>query len=109
MSILSTWGGRSRFAHDGSVATGTRITYGNGRKAVVTADQYAALRQHFLNCEVPIGTSRKTLKTKPPEGSLGVWLYANVNKAAIASYVGPILVHEYYAKRIGKHGIRIIR
>ncbi|MBW6521839.1 MAG: hypothetical protein K0A99_12665 [Desulfoarculaceae bacterium] len=109
MPTLETWGGVSQFSYDGSVETGTKITYGNRRKAVVTAHQYAALRQHFLNREVPIGTTRKTLETEPPEGSLGAWLHANVNKAAIASYVGPILVHEDYAERVGEHGIRITR
>ena len=101
---LRTWGGRSQFLYTGSVETSTGITYGEGRQARVEAHQYVALRRHFLNREVPIGTS----KTDPPANSLGAWLQANVTRTAIASYVGPILVLEGYAERIGKHDIRII-
>jgi len=69
----------------------------------VTAEAYISLRHHFIGRIVNIGTSR----TEPPEGSLGKWLKANVTQAAIACYVGPILVVEEYAKRVGKHEICI--
>jgi hypothetical protein len=48
-----TWGGRSTFNHVGSVETGTQITYGQGHTIEVSAQQYSALRQNFLNRVVP--------------------------------------------------------
>lgn len=69
----------------------------------VSAEQYDALRKHFMNLIVSVGTSR----TAPPVDSLGAWLQSTVTKSAIASYVAPILVLEGYAKRVGKHEIHI--
>lgn len=105
MPSLATWGRRSRFRYEGSVDTGTDITYGQGWKVRVETDQYAALRRHFANRVVPAGTS----KTDPPPGSLGAWLQENVTRTAIASYVAPILVEEGYAERVGEHDIRVSR
>ena len=105
MPILSTWGRRSRFSYEGSVETGTDITYGQGHSVRVEARKYVALRRHFVNRVVPAGTSR----TDPPPGSLGAWLQANVTPTAVASYVAPILVEESYAERIGEHDIRVTR
>jgi len=99
-----TWGGRSNFDYSGSVETGTVITYGHGYKARVDAQDYVALRKHFLGRTVPVGTSR----TDPPADSLGAWLQANVTITAIAPYVAPILLMEGYAVRVGKHDISII-
>ena len=100
-----TWAGRSHFDYTGSVEIGTDIVYGQGWKVRVDAQQYNALRHHFLNRITPVGTSR----TDPPEDSLGTWLQANVTRTAIASYVASILVLEGYAERVGIHDIRIIR
>ena len=52
-----------------------------------------------------MGTSR----TEPPEDSIGAWLLMNVTPVAIASYVGPILVLEGYARRVGKHDVCVTR
>lgn len=95
--VIPTWGRRSSFSYAGSVATGTRITFGRGFVINVTAAQYRRLLSHFNGRRVPCGTSR----TEPPRGSLGRWLMENVTKTAIASYVGRILVHEGYARKIG--------
>jgi hypothetical protein len=100
-----TWAGRSRFEYTGFVETGTVIKFGNGRIIAVSASKYAALRRHFKNRTIPIGTSR----TNPPVGSLGAWLQENVTPVAIASYVGPILILEGYARKKGPHEIRIIK
>jgi len=100
-----TWGGRSTFNYVGSVETGTQITYGQGHTIEVSAQQYSALRQNFLNRVVPAGTPR----TNAPGKSLGAWLQANVTLTAIASYVAPILILEEYAERVGDHDIRIFR
>lgn len=100
-----TWGGRSTFDYVGSVETGTRIKYGQGHTIEVSAQQYAALRQYFLNRVVSAGTPR----TEAPGESLGAWLQANVTRTAIASYVTPILILEEYAERVGDHDIRITR
>lgn len=103
--MIKTWGERSSFEYSGSVETGTEIVFGKGWKARVSAKDYIALRHHFIGRIVNIGTSR----TAPPEGSLGEWLQVNVKRGAIACYVGPILIIEGFAKRIGKHDICIIR
>ena len=93
MPTLKTWAGRSEFKYEGSVDMGTTITFGNGNRAKITADQYNALLNHFRGRTVDIGTSR----TAPPRDSVGKWLQENVTKVATASYVGPILIHEGYA------------
>lgn len=64
---------------------------------MVTAEQYTRLLHHFRGRTVSIGTSRDN----PPIGSVGRWLQGNVTRTAIASYVGPILVAEGYAEKIG--------
>jgi len=108
MRTLRTWGGRTHFRYEGSVGTGTDIYYGQGRngqgwKVRVEVHQYEALRQHFLGQVVSAGTSQQS----PPAGSLGAWLQEIVTRVGIASYVAPILVHEGYANREGRHEIRI--
>jgi hypothetical protein len=100
-----TWSGKSNFDYIGSVENGTDISYGKRYKVRVSTQHYAALRKHFINKVVPVGTSR----TDAPRGSLGWWLQANVSRTAIASYVAPILVLEGYAKPEGKHNIRITK
>lgn len=101
---MNTWGMRSNFDYQGTVLTGTTITYGRNRTIHVSAEQYAALRKTFLNRTVPIGTSR----TSAHADSLGAWLQANITPASIASYVGPILL-EGYAERVGNSHVRIVR
>lgn len=105
MPTLRTWGGRSQFRYEGSVETGTDITYGQDRNVRVEAHEYVALRIRFRNRVVPAGTSH----TAPPPGSLGAWLKENVTGVGIASYMAPVLVHENYAERIGDHDIRVTR
>lgn len=97
MRILKTWAERSNFSYAGSVKQGTQITYGRGYSLSLSTTQYAELLDHFLGDTVDIGTSR----TNPPRGSVGEWLQSNVTKTAIASYVGPILIAEGYAKKVG--------
>ena len=101
----ATWGKRSSFDYTGSIETGTEIKYGEGRVVTVTAQQYAALRKHFLNQVIAVSTSR----TAPAKRSLGEWLKKNVTATAIASYVAPILVLEGYAERVDTRDIRIIK
>ena len=100
---LRTWAGRSKFEYEGSVAQGTRIRYGKGWEVYVSREQYQALLRHFQGVETDMGTSRDTA----PTGSVGVWLQENVTKSAIASYVGPILLHEGYAQRVPGRTSRI--
>ena len=95
--ILPTWAGRSGFEYSGSVQAGTEILYGKKPyRQRITVAQYRGLLTHFKGATVGIGTSR----TSPTPGSVGEWLQANVTKTAIASYVGPILLEEGYAKRV---------
>ena len=84
---------------------GTEIFYGKGFKyrVKVTSDHYSALIEQFSGNTVDIGTSRDN----PPAGSLGMWLQNNVIRTAIASYVGPILIREGYAEKIGRSQIKI--
>ncbi len=97
MKPLKTWAGRSSFSYSGNVKTGTKIQYGSGYTITLSKEDYEKLREKFKGKKVPCGTSRD----KPPAGSLGSWLQANVNKTATASYVGAILVNEGYASKEG--------
>jgi len=99
---LTTWAGRSSFEYAGSVKAGTTIKYGRGFTIKVSATDYSRLLNFFAGSTVEIGTSR----TNPPADSLGRWLQANVTKTAIASYVGPILINEGYAVKVGQSQIR---
>jgi len=93
---LATWGGRSQFRYEGSVAEGTLI-YGKGSPSpyCVSAKEYAAMLFKFSGQEVSIGTSY----TDPPDGSLGKWLTDEYRQYGMTSYVGPILLKEQYAER----------
>ena len=93
MKELQTWAGRSAFRYTGSVRDGTTIHFGEGRKVMISTEQYRAMLELFSGSKVNIGTSRD----KAPRGSLGDWLFENVDSRAIASYVGAILVEEGYA------------
>ena len=103
MPELSTWAEKRSFEYTGSVQTGSTITYGKGYRIQVSGEDYSRLIAFFSGSTVEIGTSR----TNPPAGSLGKWLQANVTKTAIASYVGPILINESYAEKVGKATIKI--
>jgi hypothetical protein len=102
MKILNTWAEKSRFHYSGSVKEGTTIIYGKGFSLAVSASQYSALLKHFRGRTVEIGTSR----TNRPPGSVGEWFQFHVTKTAIASYVGPILIAEDYAEKVGGPKIR---
>jgi hypothetical protein len=107
MKQLKTWAGRSTFRYSGSVSQGTIIEYGDGFRfsIKVSEDHYRKLRAAFLSKTVPIGTSR----TDPTPRSIGEWLKHNVTNTGIASYVGPILISEEYAKQVGQSEIKIIK
>ncbi len=70
-----------------------QITFGRGNTVTITADDYLHLINHFRGQVVALGTSRDN----PPHGSVGKWVQENVTRTAIASYLGPILVHEGHA------------
>jgi hypothetical protein len=97
--VLPTWANRSKFRYSGCVSSGTDIEYGIEfrRKASVSADEYRRLLEHFVKKgEVPIGTGF----ANRPTNSVGQWLVDHRGtKPVIASYVGPILIAEGYAKR----------
>lgn len=94
----------SEVKYSGSVKEGTTISYGSGYgySQQISAQQYASLLNHFNGQIVNIGTSR----TNPPSGSVGEWLMQNVTRTAMASYVGPILIEEGYAEKVGGAFIR---
>lgn len=100
MHKLKTWAGRSEFKYTGSIKDGTEIYYGKKYKykVKVSSANYSALIKKFSGSTVNIGTSRDV----PPSGSVGEWLQKNVTKTAIASYVGPILISDGYAEKIGR-------
>jgi hypothetical protein len=81
------------FHYEGSVEKGTTILFGQNKYAIITADQYKELINHFKGKTVSIGTSFTT----PPSDSVGAWLLKHVSTRALASYVAPILIKEGYA------------
>ncbi len=99
---LESWGKHGRFSYRGSVELGTRIVLGRGEGVTLEADVYRALLAHFDRRTVPIGASRN-----PPRDSLGGWLRSRAGAIVLAAYVGPILVREGYARRVGESEIRI--
>ena len=104
MPIL-TWGGSSTFEYNGCVETGTEILFGENENQTILTQQWQNLRQHFIGRIVKIGTSRDN----PPLGSMGEWFYANILNQALMSYVGIILVREYYAVRESNTTILVVR
>lgn len=102
---ITTWGGRSTFEYEGCIQTGTVIFFGTGQQETITLEQWQLLRNHFLGRVVEIGTSRDN----PPPGSMGEWFYQNIHNQALMSYVGVILVREYYAVRENDTQLRVVR
>lgn len=98
---LGTWDSRSNFSYEGSVEKGTVIYYGNNRRVNISSEEYSNLIKHFKGRTVAIGTSR----TSPPKDSLGSWIKENTAKPAIASCLGPILINEGYAEKVGRSEI----
>jgi hypothetical protein len=105
MKTLRTWAGKGQFTYSGSVTRGTKINYGNRFSKTISASQYSELLKCFHDKTVDIGTSH----TAPPANSLGDWLLRNVTTTGIASYVGPILISEQYAVKIGASQIKFIQ
>lgn len=99
---LPAWGRKGRFRYEGSLARGTKVVHGRGATFTVTAAHYADLLARFGGREVAIGAS-----FRPPRDSLGAWLRARVGPAALAAYVGPILVAEGAAERVGPDTLRL--
>ena len=98
MKYLPTWDGKwggtqFRYEINGNVD----IEYGTGyaNSLSIPANDWNVLLGQFKGQKVKLGPSR----TAQPANSLGDWLVTNVTKTALASYVGPILVAEGYAKR----------
>jgi hypothetical protein len=102
---IVTWGGRSTFDYNGCIETGTEIFFGTNEHQTITAQQWQLLRRQFIGHVVEIGTSRDN----PPTGSMGEWFYQNIHHQALMSYVGVILVREYYAVRENDTQIRVVR
>ena len=105
--FLKTWGGgEESFTYSGSVKIGTTIGYGNGFqfRATISNTQYEAILKHFSGKEVKVGTSMD----KPPVGSVGHWVKANVNKSGLMSYIGAILVEEGFAAKPKRGWIRFL-
>lgn len=94
MPSLPTKSGRSSFRYERHEDGSLHIEYGGGKyRAQLTAEQWDALLREFAGRSVPLGSSRDTARAE----SVGAWLQRNVTKTAIASYVGPIRVHEGHA------------
>ena len=94
---------KCRLQVDHPIYNGPEIAYGKGFRIMVPKANYSRLIMFFSGSTVEIGTSR----TSPPAGSMGKWLQSNITKTAIASYVGPILINEGYAEKVGKSKIKI--
>lgn len=94
--MFDTWGGQSDFDYEGDLQQGTTIIYGQGRRQVVTSQQYRLLLTEFAGQTIPVAPARTDVEA----GSLEGWLNQNVTRTAIASYVAPILILEGAAIRV---------
>ncbi|MEJ2610605.1 MAG: hypothetical protein P8179_11080 [Candidatus Thiodiazotropha sp.] len=102
---IPTWGGNSTFDYNGCIITGTEIIFGNNNQHTITAEEWNMLRHQFIGRVVEIGTSRDN----PPSGSMGEWFLQNIHKQALMSYVGVILIREYYAVKESDTQIRVVK
>lgn len=94
---MSAWGKKGRFTYAGDLERGTRVRYGRSSAFIVPPSMYAELLAHFAGKTVDIGVSRN-----PPRHSLGSWLKARIHEPDVpVAYVGPILVAEGAAERVG--------
>lgn len=100
---MNTWGKRGRFAYQGDLAAGTKILRGRQDPFVVPPALYAELLARFAGKTVEIGLSRR-----PARGSLGSWLRAHLGVDVAVAYVGPILVAEGAAERVGEDELRFL-
>jgi len=93
MNTLKTKAKGVQFSYDKGPDGSIRVRFGRNQQVAVAAADLRCLAQEFRGRTVALGTSRDN----PPPGSVVDWLQQNVTKVAIASYIGPILVHEGYA------------
>ncbi len=101
MTALTTAGRGHPFSYSPLPDGGYAIVCGAGFRVKMSGDHLRQMLDVFKGQRVVLGTSRDN----PPAGSLGKWLQAHVTRSAIATYVGPILVHERLAtwgERSGK-------
>jgi hypothetical protein len=95
---LPTWGGKQRFRYEFDRSTlDVRIFCGDNCSRIYQLDG-ASLREalvKFSGKESLAGTHR----TEPPPDSIGDWLRVHCKRGGIMSYLGPLLIHEGYAKR----------
>lgn len=100
---LDAWGKHGRFQYQGDLVRGTRILHGRDKQFIVPPELYAELLATFAGKEVAIGASRR-----PSRGSLGLWLRSRLGVELAVVYVGPILVREGAAERVGEATMRFI-
>ena len=94
---LNAWGNKGRFTYVGGLDRGTKVLYGRGKAFTVPAEVYAELLAHFAGQDVAVGASRQ-----PPRDSLNAWLRKRLPSVEVpVAYVGPILVAEGAAERLG--------
>jgi len=93
---LYTLSRKEPFYYEGSVGTDTTVLFGEDGKAKVRikARIWQALLDEFSGDVAPLGRSPRS----PSPGSLGEWLLKKTRRRGLASYVGPILIHEGYAE-----------
>ena len=101
MKELNTWAGKSKFRYTRSVRNGVVIEFGVNyqNKGKFTKKDLDKMLEKFRGKTIPLGTQHTDT---PIVGSLAEWIRNNINKNRImTSYLGPILVHEEYAKKLG--------
>ena len=104
MITLKTKARCAEFSYDITARGDVVIRFGKTGRVTISAADYARLLRWFRGRVAAAGTSRDC----PPAGSLGQWLQENVTKAAIASYVASILVHEGHARWEDDHTLRFL-
>lgn len=104
MIALKTRARGTPFSYEKTTGGDIHIEFGHGRQVTVSAENWQRLIRHFKGRQVQVGTSRD----RPPAGSVGEWLQQNVTPVAIASYVGPILVHESHAAWVDRSVLQFL-
>ena len=83
-----------------------RIIFGQDRKTAIPVQKYESMIRAFRGKEVELRPTRGI----PKAGSVEAWVRLNnITKTAIASYLGPILVHEERAEWLDDAPVLTVR
>ena len=82
------------FSYERTLDEDILIEFGEGNEITITAQEYEHMIRAFSGKVVKLGPAHGN----PKPGTVEEWVSQNITKTGIASYLGPILVHERRAE-----------